>query len=172
MTLNAGILPGALIPMNKGLPLPPILFQFNPSEITDDKQVNYKNTERTGAYSPDISFVSGGTRSISFKLVLEGLHPPKHKEYEILGMTGVFVELERLRSLIAPNNLYSSLLSSVTGKSFEEPPHCLFVFGPQIIACRVQKLSIQETHFNAYLIPVRAEVQITLIEEPLTKIGD
>jgi hypothetical protein len=49
-----------------------ILFQFNPETITYSKQLNYTQHQRLG-YAYDIPFwVSGGAKTISFKLTLDG----------------------------------------------------------------------------------------------------
>jgi hypothetical protein len=48
---------------------------------------------------------------------------------------------------------------------FNEPPSTVLVLGSSSVDCYITELKITETQFNKDLNPIRAEVDITMIEK-------
>lgn len=123
-----------------------LIFQLNPSEISDDKSTSYAAIKIPGMSHPRYQYVSGEARRISFKLEL------------FKGQ--VKQQVDWLRSLQYPEHTGSLLTSA--------PHRVLLFFGslyPGII-CIVTQVKIR--YFSLFdkdnLLPQRAEVEISLEE--------
>ena len=156
--------------------IPPLIFTFqaNPTSIRDNKAVNYADRRsRLGGASPGKQYMSGGARTISFTIMIDGLE----RGLNVLNPTpldnGISSELAKLRSFLYPKTDAWAIMPSLPGsdaqgKRIESPPTCHFGFGTRILECVVTAIHIEETLFNSMLAPVRATADITLdvIEEP------
>lgn len=67
-----------------------LVFQFNPEEITDKKSVSYADRERPGFDNSDFIWISGGPRTISFKLILNSTESSNLREF---GKPGVSLSI-------------------------------------------------------------------------------
>ena len=96
-----------------------------------------------------------------------------------LDQTGSIVpELNKYRAFLYPrmapkkdrwqeaNSSFVPLYASI--QQFASPPTCLFGFGEfnegQVIRCIITEISITELLFNTQMLPLRAEVAVTLVE--------
>jgi hypothetical protein len=151
---------------------PPLIlhFQFNPASIRDNKEARLvpARREQTGN-APSRCYVGGGDRTIAFRFSLHGLEP--HPTIQTGANEGIAPELATLRSFLYPRSdaldLHREVMRATGGRALPAPPTCLFGFGPRLLECWVSSLDIDETQFSELLIPVRADVDITLtvIEE-------
>jgi hypothetical protein len=149
--------------------LPPLIvtFQYNPTSVSDNKAVTYADRTRSLCTSPEKVYTSGGTRTITFDLKLDGLEQGPNALNPTPIDNGISTELAKLRSFLYPMadawSTVSDLLGgSSSGKRLAAPPTCYFGFGTRILECVVTDIRITETMFNSALAPVRADVTVTL----------
>jgi hypothetical protein len=150
---------------------PPLIvtFQFNPTSVSDNKEVNYADgkSDMCGN-APGKVYTGGGHRTITFQIVLDGLEKGTNALNPSGVDNGISTELAKLRSFLYPKPDPWDVLgplasSSAKGKRITPPPTCVFGFGTRILACVVTSISIEEKLFNSSLAPVRAEANITLV---------
>jgi hypothetical protein len=121
------------------------------------------------------AFESEGDRTISFGFTIDGREQRpgepdrrRNEDGHILG------DLAVLRSFVYPQ--FGDLTEMIAGafkkdadrflKSwFNKPPTALLIMGDLSVEGFVTDLKINETMFNADLDPVRAEVEVTLVEK-------
>lgn len=159
--------------------IPPLVvkFQFNPESISDNKSVNFvdKQTGVSGN-APGKYYKGGGDRTISFDLKLHGLEKKADSNSSVPGgrtprdtpTPGIAVELAQLRSFLYPKEDAWSTLGQIfgnnkDGRSLCSPPDCIFGFGNKVLECIVTEMTVNETQFNNNLVPVRADISITLV---------
>jgi hypothetical protein len=149
--------------------LPPLVltFQFNPESVSDNKAVDYADTQTDLCTAPGKTYTGGGSRTISFDIKLHGMEQGTNKLIPIGLDNGIQTELAKLRSFLYPmadawGSLASVFGDEPQGKRLEAPPTCIFGFGTKILECVVTDLQVTETQFNSYLAPVRADVRVTL----------
>jgi hypothetical protein len=155
--------------------LPPLIvtFPFNPTSISDNKSVKYADKDGkkgSAGEGPGKLYRGGGDRTISFSFHLHGLEEGTNALNPSGLDNGISTELAKLRSFLYPKQdawAAFTLPGKKKGKTIEAPPTCYFGFGTRILECQVTELTINETQFNSFLAPVRADVSITLtvIEE-------
>ena len=120
-------------------------------------------------------FESEGDRTVSFKFVLDGRQKRpgeparrRNEEGHILG------DLSILRSFVYPRIAeLTDLLAAAFGSGesrwvdfwFQEPPTATLILGSMSLEGFITQLKITEKLFNAELDPVRAEVEVTMIEK-------
>ena len=110
-----------------------------------------------------------GDRSLSFKFVIDGReHRPGEPERRRNEEGNILADLSILRSFVYPaiGDLLD-VFSLVLGDEplFQEPPTALLILGSSSMEGFVTNLKITETLFNSELDPIRAEVEITMIEK-------
>lgn len=149
---------------------PPLImtFQLNPSSVKDNKAVSYE-PERTGVThpSPGKRYTGAGDRTIVFSIHLDGLEQGSNLVNPLGLDNGISTELAKLRSFLYPEAdawaLIAALGGDEEGMRVSSPPRCYFGFGTRILECVVTQIEINETQFNAWLAPVRADATITLV---------
>lgn len=121
-------------------------FQYNPSNISDEKSTNYAETKIPGMSHPRYQYVSGEPRRIVFKIEL-------FKD-------SVKQKVDWLRSLQYPEH---------SGSMLRNAPHrVILIFGDLYpgVTCIVRAVKVR--YFGMFdpnnLEPQRAEVDITLEE--------
>lgn len=172
--------------------LPPLIypFQYNPTQLTDSKQVSLGKNDKVSpspalaAVEEDVQTVSSlfskaefkrfsseGDRTLSFQLTLDGRErrpgEPKRRrnaDGDILG------DLAILRSFIYPSlgslsDLLSLALTSAPEPYYPQPPTALLVMGDLVMEGFITSLQITETLFNPELNPLRADVNISMTEK-------
>ncbi len=118
-------------------------------------------------------FEAEGERTLSFQLIVDGREqrpgePARRRNEE----GDILADLAILRSFVYPQlgELMDILGAAFSGEPeciswFNEPPTALLIMGDLSVEGFVSNLRINETLFNSSLDPVRAEVDITLIEK-------
>ncbi len=120
-------------------------FQYNPSEIGEDKAAHYVDIKIPGISHPKYQFVAGNSRQIAFKV--------------FLFKGEVKQQVAWLQSLLYPEH---------SGTMLKAPPHrVIFIFGELYpgVVCIVR--NVKARYFNLFdnsLAPQQAEVDITLDE--------
>ena len=121
-------------------------FQYNPSDITDEKATAYAAIRIPGMSHPRYQYVAGEPRKIAFKIEF----------FKV----GVKQRVEWLRSLLYPEH---------AGTMLRNAPHrVLFFFGDLYpgVLCIVRE--VKARHFHLFdrdtLLPQRAEAELVLEE--------
>ncbi|MBI5788783.1 MAG: hypothetical protein HZA78_08025 [Candidatus Schekmanbacteria bacterium] len=121
-------------------------FQYNPSEIGDDKSSQFADIKIPGISHPKYQFVAGGARQITCKL--------------FFFKGDVKKQVAWLQSLLYPEH---------SGTLLKSAPHrVVFIFGELYpgIVCIVRNVKVR--YFNLFdqnsLAPQQAEVDVTLDE--------
>jgi hypothetical protein len=119
-------------------------------------------------------FESEGDRTLSIQFDIDG-REARPGESERRRQDGtVLSDLAILRSFVYPQIVeLSEFFEAATSSGcdrwsqvwFNEPPTALLIMGELTVECYVSSLQINETLFNADLNPVKAEVQMSLIEK-------
>ncbi len=120
-------------------------------------------------------FDSEGDRTLSFQLIVDGRDKRPGEPARRRNEAGdILADLAILRSFVYPKlgelldvlgAAFNSDSESFVKNWFNEPPTALLILGDLTVEGFVTDLRINETLFNADLDPVRAEVDITLIEK-------
>jgi hypothetical protein len=149
-------------------------FQYNPNQLTDKRTVQYATVNAPGQLMPQRHYNQGGDRTITFTVHVDGLFPGPKTPIAKDENGGIGPELNKYRAFLYPQtpDWQSAGTSFVPlyrqTRQFATPPLCQFGFGargePQVIDCVVTELSVQETLFDQNLAPLRAEIQVTLVE--------
>jgi Contractile injection system tube protein len=142
-------------------------FQFNPSEMDDDKQINWGTLQIPGASHPAYQYGSGGERLLTFELYLDGDRGRFDRE-----SSGDKPEQQSL-SVKSEIRFYQSLLypTNYDINSFTEvyPYIVLFTFGEYIkgMECVVKQARVRVNYWTPQLDPVRATISMILGESVL-----
>jgi hypothetical protein len=152
-------------------------FQYNPTQLSDKRAVTYATLNAPGLLLPVRQYSQGGDRTLSFTVRLDGLFKgPADDEIEIARdeSGSILPELNKYRAFLYPvtterehwRKVRGSFVPRYAGiQQFASPPGCRFGFGEdRVIDCLVTDIGITETLFNVQLLPVRAEVAVTLVE--------
>jgi hypothetical protein len=154
-------------------------FQYNPTQLSDKRSVNYATLNAPGQLMPVRQYSRGGDRTISFTLRIDGLFKgPADDEIDIAKDEdgSIAPELNKYRAFLYPQTArwqeagasFVPLYDDT--QHFASPPTCRFGFGNRVIDCIVTEVSITELLFNSELAPLRADVSVTLVE--LAPYGD
>jgi hypothetical protein len=121
------------------------------------------------------SFKHDAERTISFKFLIDGRERRPGEPARRRNEDGdVLADLAIIRSFAYPELIdLAGLAGAVFGAGatdwsqvfFNEPPSTVLVFGSSSVDCYITELKITETQFNKDLNPVRAEVDITMVEK-------
>ncbi|GLZ78611.1 hypothetical protein Afil01_34180 [Actinorhabdospora filicis] len=153
-------------------------FQFNPDKISDKRSISYATLNAPGLLMPVRQYTSGGDRTLSFTVNVDGrpIADPSAEPMRIErdDQGGIGPELTKYRAFVYPStdrwqdaataqDGFTSLYA--TGEPlFTAPPVCAFGWGDRVIDCVVTEVSISEQAFTPDLRPLRAEIQVTLVE--------
>ena len=128
-------------------------------------------------------FDSEGDRTLTFKLTIDGRERRDHEPQNRRNSDGdILADLALLRSFVYPapfkgrktSDDLQALVEETSTRNygqfmvdswFNAPPTAMLVMGDLAVEGFISNLVISETLFNQHLDPVRAEVDITLIEK-------
>lgn len=172
--------------------IPPLVypFQFNPTELTDSKDITWGKGIPISLLSP-LAAVSGATqftarlfskavfrrfesegdRILKFKLTLDGREQrPGEPKQRRNAQGDILADLAILRSFVYPalasiSDLVTLVSSGSPDPYSPQPPTVLLVMGDLLVEGFITNLEITETLFNADLNPMRADVSISMIEK-------
>jgi hypothetical protein len=156
-----------------------VKFQYNPTQLTDKRAVNYATLNAPALLMPVRQYSQGGDRTISFTVRVDGLFTgPADAEIALEKDDdgSIWKELNKYRAFLYPaTDQWKDRRSQAsfvplfdtfeTEPNFKSPPLCLFGFGEErVIKCVVTEVTITELLFNHSLAPMRADVAVTLVE--------
>lgn len=151
-----------------------IPFRFNPEFISrtlsagqaaqptplNDPKPSGDSALATGSVSAN---ASTGAFTESFTLTLRFDVHERDKTVALLPPAlGVAPELAALESLLVPVPLMDAVDDKGSHPASPEPPTLVFVWGARVTPVRLTNMTIKETLHNAFLNPVRAEVDVSL----------
>jgi hypothetical protein len=118
------------------------------------------------------SFKADADRTVNFKFLVDGRElRPGEPARRRPASGSILGDLAIIRSFAYPQMLDVLALAGAVGGGadwnkvfFNEPPPAVLVFGSTSVDGYVTDLRITETQFNADLDPVRAEIEITMVE--------
>jgi hypothetical protein len=158
-----------------------LLFQFNPTDLDDTKQVIYEDREKTGFDNTDFLWIRGGSRNISFTLFLDATEGSRQAHLGKVGSPevsqsemfthnperGVLNQVEFLQSLCRPMRSDPNTPVFIRGSvgsfdQFTPPPEIVFVYGPFYLEGVVTQANPKYTLFSRTLVPLRATVEINI----------
>ena len=148
-------------------------FQYNPSQLSDRRSVSYATLNAPGLIMPTRQYVSGGDRTLSFTVRIDGVMPGPVDETINISRDangGITPELNKYRAFLYPQSEQwqraggSFMPLYANTQQFASPPPCLLGLGNRVIDCIVTDVSITELHFNTQLAPLRADVAVSLVE--------
>ena len=160
-------------------------FQYNPTQLSDKRSVNYATLGAPGLVMPRRQYTQGGDRSFNFTVRVDGLIPGPSDDTIDLARAedgSIGPELNKYRAFLYPrSDRWREAAGSFAGlyeeaDAFVSPPACRFGFGlgdgsqPRVIDAVVTEVSITELLFNRNLAPMRADVAVSLVE--LSPYGD
>ncbi|KUJ69066.1 hypothetical protein ACZ90_14595 [Streptomyces albus subsp. albus] len=156
-----------------GVPDVLVEFQYNPTQLSDKRAVNYATLNAPGQLLPLRQYTQGGDRTISFTVRVDGLSAGPADGQIPISMDddgGITPELNKYRALVWPQNRdWQSARGSFADlyadtDRFTCPPECVFGFGDRTIDCVVTEIGITELLFTPQLTPLRADIAVTLVE--------
>lgn len=145
-------------------------FMCNPESIEDSKTVTYAQQTLPAQALPIYQYATGGPRTISFELILDGDLALRNREASAVlntlrtalpkGTRTIQPDLDYLRSLLYPSSASSSIFAEV------EPPVILFSLGAhyQGLACLLTSAPATIEQWSPTMVPMRGRVAITLEE--------
>lgn len=136
-------------------------FMFNPTEIKDNKGVNYGSLDLPGMSHPVLQYGSGGERVISFQLYLDGDRGKVARGGAANLDLSVEEDILFYRSLLYPVEFDVSGIRSIY------PPNVLFSYGPlfKAVKCVVTKANVTVKYWTPQGEPVRATIDMELKEK-------
>src|SRR5262245_14834231 len=165
-------LKGAFINLGAGLlgALPNIIvFQFNPDKVTRTPRLVRPVPPNDGAGNQDSQLQPDEpSESMSFTLRVDATDQLA-KSNPLAASSGILPTLSAVELLMVPKGSLSLDLFSLGGgkKPHQHPPDklpvVLFFWGPfRIFPVQLTSLSITETAYSTVLVPIRAEVSVSL----------
>ncbi|POF29088.1 CIS tube protein [Roseibium marinum] len=151
---------------------PPIVayFQFNPEKISDRRTVTYADIDAPGQILPFRQYVRGGERSLSFRAEIAGVLAANNGRIEIGEDGDISGEIAKYQALLYPLNPswrsagISQAATFASTREFRSPPVCVLSLGTRVLDCILSDLTVEETMFNAALLPVSASLRMTIKE--------
>lgn len=116
-------------------------FLFNPSTITDSRQINFSELSAPGGSYPSFTYVNSGARNLSVDLFLCDTLTTTTKSY-----------LDFLEGFL-PNSA-----------KFTKPPVLIFAMGSDVRECIMPSLTRSFIEYNTNLEVTMANVTLTLIQ--------
>ena len=140
-------------------------FQFNPSEIKNDKRVNYDIQHQAGWPHPIVWYQGGGERTIQFSLVFDATDGSNGLDtFRVMRPYGVQDVISVIESFRLPEDGLSTILQTGDLRRFIAPPDCYFVYGMRWAKTKVLEAPITESLFDrTTLYPRRCTVDVRLL---------
>jgi Contractile injection system tube protein len=150
-------------------------FQFNPEDFTDNFNPVYEDRTKTGMNKVDYFWVSGSARTVEFTLFLDATEGSNQDHigkstFDLFThdpQRGVLNQVEFLQGLKLPYEPTNTTPLFIRGnsrkfKQFYPPPEIVFIYGYFYLEGVLTAGTPKYTLFNRDLIPMRAEIPITL----------
>jgi hypothetical protein len=159
---------GALVSLDKNLNTVEsvIPFQYNPEDLTRTLQVQGTRNEG-GARSEVLKLTGPAIETLSLKIEIDQLSSPFQPKDDP-DHEGIYPQLSALETLVYPLNetVKKNMEGAGRGELEIVPldnPMTLLIWGKRrVLPVRITEFRITEQAFDAYLIPIRAEVSLGL----------
>ena len=144
-----------------------IPFQYNPENLTRTLQVQGAGSEG-GARSEALRLTGPAVETLKLEIELDYLADPFNPKQNDAEHEGIYPQLSALETLVYPlSDVVKKNMGDADKGQLEivplETPMTLLIWGKRrILPVRISEFSITEQAFNAYLIPIRAEVSLSL----------
>ena len=146
---------GSLFPLVDDIPDGiPIFFNYNPTSLEQQRQVNYETTQPIGFSHPQYHYMGGGESSHSIEFTV--------RNFRRIGQGGVRIPMSV--------DLYIALIKDLTlplrrgGIMISEPPDILFVLGLYIKTCKITSISVSLKKWNKLMLEEYARISMTFVE--------
>lgn len=164
-----------------------LFFQFNPTEITDTKGMDWFSSKYLGFSSPELFWVGGQDRTITFELFFDATqdsikqslgssvsgYDAIRKRDEIYPR-GVMDMVEKLQSFQYPisteNPRFVGNVATPSPK-FDSPPILIFCFGLFYMECALAGLQVNYELFDEKLVARRATCSVSLTVYEFSRIN-
>ena len=151
---------------------PPIVahFQFNPDKVSDRRTITYSDVNAPGQILPFRQYVKGGDRSLTFRAEIAGILAAGTNQITVGNDGDISGEIAKYQALLYPLNPawqsagISQAATFASTREFRSPPTCVLCLGSRALDCVLTDLSVEETMFNAALLPVSASLRLTVKE--------
>ena len=154
-------------------------FHMNPTELSIDKPVNYSETDIPGLASPEIIWVGGGGKTISFELFFDAREAGFGLSQTARSLTGVLGFESIIEGFLYPQDLdldsldldfsnisFDSLKDNINKLFYKNkylsPPDVYFIYGPRWWKCKLLSAPFTESAFDNLLTPQHLRVTVTL----------
>ncbi len=164
-----GLIKGALVSLDGDLNTVTsvIPFQYNPENLTRTLQVQDAGNEG-GSRSEVLRLTGPAIETLKLEIEIDYLSAPFKPKDNDPNHEGIYPQLSALETLVYPlfENVETNMEAASQGQLEIVPletPMTLLIWGKRrILPVRITEFSITEQAFNAYLIPIRAEVSLGL----------
>jgi hypothetical protein len=148
--------------INEKNPSSKTTFLFNPNELNFEKTNTYAQKEEPELPSSNLQFIKSGLRTLTMDLFFDTYedHDGVTASTDVRTLTDKITGWE---SISSRGNASGKGLMDVDS-DLHAPPVCLFVWGSFTFRCIIAKAVTKFTMFLPDGVPVRATLQITLIE--------
>ena len=126
---------------------------FNPSSYSEKLFARWNENEGMNTSVPELDYAGGGTRQISFTLLLDGTYADTLL-YERYRRTDVATQIDDFRQVAYTYN-----------GDIHEPNYLVVSWGDLDFSCRLASADIKYTLFNRDGTPLRAELSLTFLED-------
>jgi hypothetical protein len=173
------ILKGAFVEYQKDITQitnPPIIFQFNPTQLTRNRGITFSTYENKPYSSlpefhqqqPDLSKIQEEQKitvqeeSINFEILLDATD--QMNAGDITAQFGIEPQLAALELMLhAPEEIKPIRNKGYSYTKKPNPPIILFIWGlTRVLPVNIESLNITETEFNPTLFPTRATVSLSI----------
>jgi hypothetical protein len=135
---------------------PPVVFMFNPNELTIERTNQYSEKQFPGMPSSTFQFIKGGARTLTMTLFFDTYE--KGLDVRVLTDRITGWDSASAGGIEAPKGLMD------INSELHTPPICFFVWGSFIFRCIIESVTKKFTMFLPSGIPVRATLNVTLKE--------
>lgn len=144
-----------------------IPFQYNPENLTRTLQVQGSGGDG-GSRSEALRLTGPAIETLKLEIEFDYLAAPVNPPQNDPNHEGIYPQLSALETLVYPlSKVVNENMADAGRGQLEivplETPMTLLIWGKRrILPVRITEFSITEQAFNAYLIPIRAEVSLSL----------
>jgi hypothetical protein len=130
----------------------PVVFQYNPEEISEKREVEYAIKQPMFFSHPVYHYQYGKGNEFSFKMVLRD-----HSRIGDLKIPmPIELQVESLQDLTYPIRKL--------GEMIDAPPKICFVFSAYVRMCKIKSIEVERKDFDKFLLARSATIKISLFE--------
>ena len=146
-------------------------FQFNPTEIQEEKSLKYEEREITGFDNTNLIWINGGNKQISFDLDFDATQASNTQYLGASNFThdperGTLNQVEFLQKFLHPRTKETVKFTRSnfipTGNQFEYPSELVFIYGNYYVIGTMMSCPVTHTLFDKDLVPLRSKVSVKI----------